>query len=62
VEVLISDPKKARKNLGWNPKIKFDDLVKIMMDADMRAAGLAPVGEGDKILKKAFPKKWWRQD
>jgi GDPmannose 4,6-dehydratase len=62
VEVLISDPKKARKNLGLNPKIKFDDLVKIMMDADMRAAGLAPVGEGDKILKKAFPKKWWRQD
>ncbi|MGA2121764.1 MAG: GDP-mannose 4,6-dehydratase [Methanoregula sp.] len=62
VEVLISDPKKARKKLGWKPKIRFEDLVKIMMDADMRAIGLTPVGEGDKILKKAFPKKWWKSD
>jgi len=62
VEVLISDPKKARKKLGWDPQIRFEDLVKIMMDADMRAIGLTPVGEGDKILKKAFPKKWWKSD
>jgi GDPmannose 4,6-dehydratase len=62
VEVLISDPMKARKNLGWKPKIKFDDLVKIMMDADMRAIGLAPIGGGDAILKKKFPKKWWGLD
>ena len=62
VEVLISNPEKARKQLGWKPRIRFDDLVKIMMDADMRAIGLAPVGEGDKILQKAFPKKWWKQD
>ena len=62
VEVLISNPEKARKKLGWKPRIRFDDLVKIMMDADMRAIGLAPVGEGDKILQKALPKKWWKQD
>jgi GDPmannose 4,6-dehydratase len=62
VEVLISNPEKARKNLGWKPKIRFDALVKIMMDADMRAIGLAPVGEGDNILKKTFPKKWWKKD
>jgi len=62
VEVLISNPEKARKNLGWNPKIRFEDLVKIMMDADMRASGLAPVGEGDAILKKKFPNKWWKSD
>jgi GDPmannose 4,6-dehydratase len=62
VEVLISNPKKARKKLGWKPKIRFDDLVKIMMDADMRAIGLTPIGEGDAILKKAFPKKWWKSD
>ena len=62
VEVLISNPEKARKQLGWKPRIRFDDLVKIMMDADMRAIGLTPVGEGDKILQKAFPKKWWKQD
>ena len=62
VEVLISDPKKARTKLGWKPKIRFDDLVKIMVDADMRAIGLAPVGDGDAILKKTFPKKWWKAD
>jgi GDPmannose 4,6-dehydratase len=33
-----------------------------MVDADMRAAGLAPVGEGDKILKEKFPQKWWKAD
>ena len=59
VEVLIANPSKAEKNLGWKPKIRFAELVKIMVDADMRAAGLSPVGEGDAILKKTFPKKWW---
>ena len=62
VEVLISNPEKARKRLGWKPKIRFDDLVKIMVDADMRAIGLSPIGEGDKLLKKTFPKKWWKAD
>ena len=62
VEVLISDPKKARTKLGWKPKIRFDDLVKIMVDADMRAIGLSPIGKGDAILKKTFPKKWWKAD
>jgi len=34
VEILIGDPTKARKNLGWEPKTKFKDLVKIMVRAD----------------------------
>lgn len=62
VEVLISNPEKARKKLGWKPKIRFGDLVKIMVDADLRAIGLPSVGEGDDILKKTFPKKWWKKD
>ena len=62
VEVLIANPEKARKKLGWKPKIRFDDLVKIMMDADMRAIGFTPIGEGDEILRTTFPKKWWKQD
>jgi GDPmannose 4,6-dehydratase len=36
VEVLIADKEKSEKKLGWKPKIKFNDLVKIMIDADMR--------------------------
>jgi len=62
VEVLISNPNKAKKKLGWKPKIRFNELVKIMVDADMRANGLEPIGEGDTILRKKFPKKWWSVD
>ncbi|PXF61521.1 MAG: GDP-mannose 4,6-dehydratase [Candidatus Methanogaster sp.] len=62
VEVLVADYSKAKKKLNWNPKIKFEDLVKIMMDADMRAVGLEPIGEGDEILVKKFPNRWWGVD
>jgi GDPmannose 4,6-dehydratase len=33
-----------------------------MVDADMRSIGLDPVGEGDEILMRKFPKKWWKGD
>ena len=62
VENLVADSKKACKKLGWLPKIKFEDLVKIMLDADMKKAGLEPLGEGYEILKKKFPSKWWKVD
>jgi GDPmannose 4,6-dehydratase len=62
VESLVADPKKARQTLGWMPKIEFKDLVKIMVDADMKKVGLEPVGEGYAILKKMFPKRWWNVD
>jgi len=35
VDLLIGDPSKAKKQLGWEPKIKFKELVQIMVDADM---------------------------
>lgn len=62
VESLIADAKKAQENLRWKPKINFADLVRIMVDADMRAIGLEPIGEGDAILAKKFPNKWWKRD
>jgi GDPmannose 4,6-dehydratase len=62
VEVLIADTSKARSELGWEPKVKFKDLVKIMADSDMRNMGLRPIGEGDKILKEKFPNRWWKID
>jgi GDPmannose 4,6-dehydratase len=62
VDVLIADVSKAARVLKWRPKIKFNDLVKIMIDADLRAAGLIPPGEGDAIIAKKFPEKWWKRD
>jgi len=62
VENLIADTTKARKALGWKPKVTFAELAKIMVDADMRKEGLEPIGEGDSILKEKFPHKWWRND
>jgi len=62
VEKLIADSRKAKKVLAWNPKIKFNDLVKIMVDSDMRLAGLRAIGEGDRILRDSFPAKWWKGD
>lgn len=62
VENLIADITKAKKELNWQPKITFKDLVKIMVDADMRTLGLAPIGEGDKIIKQKFPNRWWKVD
>jgi GDPmannose 4,6-dehydratase len=62
VEKLVANPAKARKILGWYPKITFKNLVKVMVDADMRAAGFEPPGEGDKIIRKKFPKRWWGVD
>jgi len=35
VDVLIGDSRKARKKLGWKPKVNFKQLVRMMVDADM---------------------------
>ncbi len=52
VEVLLADASKARKKLGWEPRITFKELVRIMVDADMEAMGLKPIGKGKAILKE----------
>ncbi len=62
VRELIADPTKAKKNLDWQPKIRFKELVKIMVDADMRKIGLTPAGEGDRILKEKVSRRWWNID
>ncbi|MEI8330137.1 MAG: GDP-mannose 4,6-dehydratase [Methanomicrobiales archaeon] len=62
VDMLIGNADKADKDLGWKPQIKFKELVKIMIDADLRAAGIEVPGEGDAIIGKKFPKKWWKGD
>ncbi len=51
VDFLLADPSKAKKKLGWEPKITFRELVKIMADADLEMLGLQSPGEGLGILK-----------
>jgi GDPmannose 4,6-dehydratase len=48
VDLLIGDASKAKKILGWEPKVTFEELVKIMVDADVqdlkdKLAGVIPV-------------------
>lgn len=40
VDLLMADPSKAKRNLGWEPKTKFKDLVKIMVETDLKSEGL----------------------
>jgi GDPmannose 4,6-dehydratase len=35
VDLLVSDPTKARQRLVWEPEVGFEDLIKMMVDADM---------------------------
>jgi GDPmannose 4,6-dehydratase len=47
VDLLLGDSSKARKVLGWKPKVGFKELVKMMVDADMVLA------QQESILKEA---------
>ncbi|MDQ3917409.1 MAG: GDP-mannose 4,6-dehydratase [Acidobacteriota bacterium] len=38
VDLLLGDPTKAKTILGWEPKVSFKELVKIMVDSDMKLA------------------------
>jgi len=43
VELLIGDPAKAKQKLGWEPSVTFEQLVFLMVEADLRAHGLVPL-------------------
>ncbi len=38
VDILLGDPTKAKTKLGWEPKVSFDELVAMMVDADLELA------------------------
>ena len=46
VEHLQADITKARQKLNWQPRITFSELVKIMVDYDLKMVGVEPPGEG----------------
>ena len=43
VELLIGDPAKAKAVLGWEPKTKFVELTKLMVDADVAMLDGVPI-------------------
>jgi GDPmannose 4,6-dehydratase len=45
VDLLIGDSSKAKKKLGWTPNVNFENLVKMMVDADLE------------LLKKEYNRK-----
>jgi GDPmannose 4,6-dehydratase len=61
VDLLLADASRAKRELGWEPKITYKALARIMVDADLEAAGLAPIGEGLRILDEHFD-RWHRWD
>ena len=54
VNHLLGDPKKAQNLLGWKPKTSFEDLVKMMVESDIKLA------QREKVLleKGLIPKTW----
>ncbi|MDZ7955577.1 GDP-mannose 4,6-dehydratase [Nostoc sp. DedQUE09] len=50
VELLIGDSTKARQNLGWAPSVTFEELVSLMVEADLQALGhTSPNGKGSQF-------------
>ena len=54
VDYLLCDPTKAKTKLGWEPKVKFHELVRIMVDADLELINLPKPGEGKRIIDEKF--------
>jgi GDPmannose 4,6-dehydratase len=39
VEHLIGDASKAKRQLGWEPEVSFEELIRMMVDADLALLG-----------------------
>jgi GDPmannose 4,6-dehydratase len=57
VDILLGDASKAKKRLGWEPRYKFKDLVKIMVESDLADEGYLETSEREPAkLKKTTAK------
>ncbi|GIX42964.1 MAG: GDP-mannose 4,6-dehydratase [Leptospiraceae bacterium] len=52
VHHLQADITKAKKQLGWQPKTTFEDLIHIMVDYDLLGVGITPPGKGLDVSKR----------
>jgi GDPmannose 4,6-dehydratase len=61
VGILIADASKARLHLDWKPHVSFQDLVRIMVDADLERAGVPVPGVGRRLVSERFG-DWYREN
>tara|TARA_Y100000389_G_scaffold205138_1_gene263891 strand:- start:2101 stop:3129 length:1029 start_codon:yes stop_codon:yes gene_type:complete len=54
VEHLLGDASKAKKELGWSPKTSFKDLVKMMLDEDLKLAKQEKVLLDNQLIKPTW--------
>ncbi|HEY9666990.1 MAG TPA: GDP-mannose 4,6-dehydratase, partial [Coleofasciculaceae cyanobacterium] len=52
VDLLIGDATKAKQKLGWEPSVTFKELVCLMVEADLRALGIASHNQENSHLLK----------
>ncbi len=59
VDLLIGDPTKTKEKLGWQPSVTFEELVRLMVEADLKAMGLIPLNghEHQPVLDQAIIRK-----
>jgi GDPmannose 4,6-dehydratase len=61
IDVLIADSSKARRQLSWKPRVSFQDLVRIMVDADLERAGSPVPGTGRRLVRERFG-NWYTEN
>jgi GDPmannose 4,6-dehydratase len=57
VELLIGDPAKAKQKLGWEPSVTFEQLVGLMVDADLQMLGQNSPNGKNSIQDIAFKRQ-----
>ncbi len=50
VSFLQADASEAKRRLGWEPRVRFRDLVRMMVDADLEAVGMSAPAEGKRRI------------
>lgn len=54
VDYLLADAGRAHRQLDWQPRVTFKELVRIMVDADLELAGLTAPGQGQRLLSERY--------
>ena len=55
VDLLIGDPAKAKAKFGWEPKVRFKELVRIMVEADRELAFREAAGTSGTLINSRIP-------